>query len=103
MRNTSHSSQRKILTNSLCHDVGHDWKSSLGTTYRLCQRKDCRLAQRLVDGTWREIATRRRSRQSQSEQRLLWDELTLLAQGLHPRQHEIERQAEQHSYHLFKI
>jgi hypothetical protein len=45
------------MRNSTCRTFGHDWKLSLGQTYRTCQREKCKAAERLVNGTWIE-ATR---------------------------------------------
>jgi hypothetical protein len=38
--------------NSTCRDVGHDWKTTATTNYRVCQRYKCGAAQRLQDGVW---------------------------------------------------
>jgi hypothetical protein len=48
------------FANSLCRDVGHSWKTTLGGEYRLCDRTDCKAAERFSRGTW--IPVERRTR-----------------------------------------
>ncbi len=82
--------------NTTCRDTDHDWQSTTSDTYRLCRRQGCRAGQRRVSGIWQDVSPRSRSRKIEPEQEhlLLWDEHSLLACGLHPRQREIERDAE---------
>lgn len=40
------------LQNSTCRHVGHEWKTGLVQTYRVCTRQHCRAAQRFVHGEW---------------------------------------------------
>ena len=55
----STNSQAEISRNSLCRDVGHDWKTTTASNYRLCQRDQCRAAQRVQDGQWVNIPPKR--------------------------------------------
>jgi hypothetical protein len=48
----------ETFTNSLCRDIGHDWKPTPGSNYRLCQRTKCKAAQRLHHGRWMDVTTR---------------------------------------------
>jgi hypothetical protein len=91
--------------NRTCQTSGHDWKLAATLDYRTCQRTACKAAEHLVNGTWTPVAQQSRTRPTRStnttvETALLWDERTLLDHGIHPRQREIERTAEQR-YHTF--
>jgi hypothetical protein len=48
----------ETFTNSLCRDIGHDWKPTPVSNYRLCQRSKCKSAQRLHQGRWMDVTTR---------------------------------------------
>lgn len=45
-----HQNHAETFANSTCRDIGHDWKAT--ATYRICQRRKCRAAQRWQDGVW---------------------------------------------------
>lgn len=48
--------------NHLCQEIGHQWDAAtVITDYRRCTRSECKTAQRLVRGTWRDVAIRTRS------------------------------------------
>jgi hypothetical protein len=47
----------ETFTNSLCRDIGHDWKPTPVSNYRLCQRTKCKAAQRLHHGQWTNVTT----------------------------------------------
>ena len=44
--------QTETSTNSLCRAVGHDWRSTTSDQYRVCQREQCKMVQRLQHGRW---------------------------------------------------
>ena len=92
----------KRFPNSLCQSNGHDWMKTMADNYRVCQREKCPVAERLVNGTWVPVTPQQRARVARflqgAQPQTLWDEHTLLAQGLHPRQREIERATEQRYY-----
>jgi hypothetical protein len=48
----------ETFTNSLCRDLGHDWKPTPVSNFRLCQRSKCKAAQRLHQGRWMDVTTR---------------------------------------------
>src|SRR5579859_3414283 len=92
----------KQFENSLCESSGHDWRRTTADNYQVCQRAQCHAARRLVSGAWRDVPSRklRRTAVTEPENLLLWDDRTLLTHGIHPRQFQIEREAEQ-GYHRF--
>ena len=55
---TAHQPVAETFTNALCRDLGHDWKPTPVSNYRLCQRSKCKAAQRLHQGQWMDVATR---------------------------------------------
>lgn len=58
---------------TVCELVGHDWKATPVSNYRVCQRSACRLAQRKQGDTWINVARRTRGASIvQGEQRGLW-------------------------------
>ena len=52
---TVHQPVAETFTNSLCRDIGHDWKSASAPDYRLCQRTKCKAAQRFHQGRWMDV------------------------------------------------
>jgi hypothetical protein len=48
----------EAFTNSLCRDIGHDWKPTPVSNYRLCRRTKCKAAQRFYQGQWMDATTR---------------------------------------------
>lgn len=46
--------------NSLCRDMGHSWQKTTSDHFRICDRNDCKAAERLSNGTW--IPVERRTR-----------------------------------------
>lgn len=88
---------------SVCETKGHEWRSTLAGNFRVCVREECRTAERLSGLTWVDVTpTSKQLRQHRSVvPATLWDERTLLKEGLHPRQSEIEREAEQRYYAHF--
>ena len=53
--------------NHLCQQIGHLWDAAtVVKDYRRCTRSECRAAQRLVRGRWRDVAIRTRSQAKQS-------------------------------------
>jgi len=55
---TAHQPVAETFINSLCRDIGHDWKPTTAPNYRLCQRATCRAAQCFHQGCWMNAATR---------------------------------------------
>jgi hypothetical protein len=55
---TTHQPVAETFTNSLCRDIGHDWKPTPVSNYRLCQRGKCKAAQRLYHGRWTDVTAR---------------------------------------------
>lgn len=52
--------------NRLCREIGHQWDAdTVIKDYRRCTRSECRVAQRLVRGTWCDVAMRTRSHAEQ--------------------------------------
>lgn len=65
--------QAEHRANSLCRDVGHEWKQTAVSNYRICQRDKCRAAQRLQDGQWvSALSTRTRQQHVIPEQSSLF-------------------------------
>ncbi|GHO96081.1 hypothetical protein KSF_061290 [Reticulibacter mediterranei] len=61
--------------NPLCKATGsHDWQETVSHTYRTCKRSGCRAAQRLVAGTWKQVASPSPTHQQQdiASSSLLW-------------------------------
>jgi hypothetical protein len=58
MYHTTNQSATETFTNSLCRDIGHDWKPTPVSNYRLCQRGKCKAAQRFHQGRWIDVTTR---------------------------------------------
>jgi hypothetical protein len=58
MYHTTHQMVTETFTNSLCRDIGHDWKPTPVSNYRLCQRTKCKAAQRLHQGQWMDVTAR---------------------------------------------
>jgi hypothetical protein len=58
MHHTTHQTVAETFTNSLCRDIGHDWKPTAVSNYRLCQRTKCKAAQRFHQGQWMDATTR---------------------------------------------
>ena len=88
----------KKCANSTCLTLGHDWRTTTSDTFRACARMKCRTVERLVNGAWSDVTpTREQLRRHRPllPAPTLWDERDLLKAGLHPRQREIEREAEQ--------
>jgi hypothetical protein len=52
MYNATDSTSGEIFSNSLCRDLGHDWRMTTAPNYRTCTRNKCRAAQRLHQGRW---------------------------------------------------
>src|SRR5581483_5348507 len=50
------------MSETLCQSGGHDWKTTLSSTYRTCRRAECRAAERLVNGSWVDVAQRQPTR-----------------------------------------
>ena len=48
----------ETFSNSLCRDIGHDWKTTTAPNYRTCQRAKCKAAQRFHHGRWMDATTR---------------------------------------------
>ena len=44
--------------NSTCRYFGHEWKRTAASNYRICQRDQCRAAERLQDGQWVSVLPR---------------------------------------------
>jgi len=44
--------------NSLCRDIGHDWRATTAPNYRVCSRGNCKAAQRFHQGTWVTVPSR---------------------------------------------
>jgi hypothetical protein len=63
MHHTTDQPAGKPFRNSLCRDIGHDWKRTAAANYRVCQREKCRAAQRLQDGQWISILSQRTRQQ----------------------------------------
>ena len=84
----------------LCETKGHEWKSTVAGDFRVCARETCRAAERLCGSTWVDATPTRKHLQQHRPvvPATLWDEHMLLKEGLHPRQREIEREAEQRYY-----
>ena len=58
MSHTTNHPPAETFANSLCRDLGHDWKPTPASNYRLCQRTKCKVAQRLHHGQWMDVTTR---------------------------------------------
>jgi hypothetical protein len=58
MHHTTHQTVAETFSNSLCRDIGHDWKPTTVSNYRICQRAKCKAAQRLRQGQWMDATTR---------------------------------------------
>ena len=58
MYNTADQPPAETFTNALCRDIGHDWKPTPVSDYRLCQRTKCKAAQRFHQGRWMDVTTR---------------------------------------------
>jgi hypothetical protein len=58
MHHTTNQTTAETFTNSLCRDIGHDWKPTTVPDYRLCRRTTCKAAQRFHQGRWMNAATR---------------------------------------------
>ena len=58
MYHTTNQTVAETFTNSLCRDIGHDWKPTTVPDYRLCQRSKCKAAQRFHQGRWMDATTR---------------------------------------------
>ena len=87
----------KTFTNSTCLTLGHEWRSTAANNFRVCARLKCRAAERLEGATWIDVtptAEQLRTHRPVLPAPTLWDERDLLKAGLHPRQREIERDAE---------
>jgi hypothetical protein len=54
----THQPVAEPFRNSLCRDIGHNWKPTPVSNYRLCQRSKCKAAQRLHQGRWMDVTTR---------------------------------------------
>ena len=83
--------------NSTCLTLGHEWRTTTSTTFRACARIKCRAVEQLVHDTWIDVTPTReqlRKHRPLLPAPTLWDERDLLKAGLHPRQREIEREAE---------
>ena len=66
------------MSQTLCQSSGHDWKTTVSSTYRTCRRADCRAAERLVNGSWIDAAPRQPTRAQHgpvpaSSPSLLWN------------------------------
>jgi len=100
------SKRHSKIGNSLCKSLDHDWMTTTADNYRVCKREDCPAAERLVHGTWVAVTQRQKARVAsllQSAKPLaLWDDRTMLVHGIHPRQSEIEREAEQRYYRFVR-
>jgi hypothetical protein len=46
------------FSNSLCRDIGHDWRTTTAPNYRTCTRTRCRAAQYFHQGRWMNAPTR---------------------------------------------
>ncbi len=55
--------QAEIFKNSTCRYLGHEWKRSAASTYRICQRDKCRAGQRLQNGEWVSVLSQRTRQQ----------------------------------------
>jgi hypothetical protein len=55
--------QAEISRNSTCRYLGHEWKRTAAFNYRICQRDQCRAAQRLRDGEWIPVLSKRTPQQ----------------------------------------
>ncbi len=58
MHHTTNQTTAETFTNSLCRDIGHNWKPTTVPDYRLCQRGKCKAAQRFHHGRWMDATTR---------------------------------------------
>jgi hypothetical protein len=58
MHNATDSTSIEIFSNSLCRDIGHDWRMTTAPNYRTCTRNKCRAAQRFHQGRWVDATTR---------------------------------------------
>jgi hypothetical protein len=58
MYHTTRQTVAETFTNSLCCDIGHDWKPTPVSNYRLCQRSKCKAAQRFHQERWMDATTR---------------------------------------------
>ena len=58
MHHTTNQTTAETFTNSLCRDIGHDWKPTPVSDYRLCQRDKCKAAQRFHQGRWMDVTAR---------------------------------------------
>ena len=58
MHSTTDRPAAETFSNSLCRDIGHDWKTTTVSNYRLCQRTKCKAAQRFHQGRWMDATTR---------------------------------------------
>ncbi len=57
----------KPQINRLCQEIGHQWDTAtVIKDYRRCTRAECKTAQRLVRGRWRDVTARTRSQAAQS-------------------------------------
>jgi hypothetical protein len=71
--NSTNPQQAEVWSNSLCRDLGHEWKKAAVSTYRICQRDKCRAAERWQDGQWRNVlSTRTRQQHAVPEQSSLF-------------------------------
>jgi hypothetical protein len=55
---TTHQPVAEHFRNSLCRDIGHDWRATTASNYRTCTRHKCRAAQRLHQGRWVDAPSR---------------------------------------------
>jgi hypothetical protein len=55
---TTHQPVEETFRNSLCRDIGHDWRATAASNYRICTRVKCRAAQYLHQGRWADATTR---------------------------------------------
>ena len=98
--------QQQPHKSSLCKTIGHEWLLTTADNYRRCVRESCRCAERLVDGTWVEVTTVKRSTRkassstSISQPLLPFDEQALLKEGIHPEQRARERRAMEQYYQI---
>jgi hypothetical protein len=91
------------FANSLCRDVGHQWQSTLSTTYRTCTRSHCKAAQQLVNGQWGDVqATSHKQAAGQRSEltTMLWATHPDASPGLQDRSSAEQQQAERAYYRL---
>ncbi len=62
--------------NSLCRAIGHNFRLTTSSTYRVCGRSHCGAAQRLHNGAWIDVQPRHKQEKYHEPQAVLsfWQE-----------------------------